>query len=115
MRIVFIGAVEFSRAALEHLLMIKASVVGVCTLKSSKFNSDHVDLARVCQSSAVPWIYAEDINSTEVLDWIAHKAPDVIFCFGWSKLLKQDLLKLAPLGVVGFHPSALPVNRGRHR
>ena len=29
-------------------------------------------------------------------------------------MIKQDLLELAPLGVVGFHPSALPANRGRH-
>ncbi|HTE46552.1 MAG TPA: formyltransferase family protein [Gemmatimonadaceae bacterium] len=46
--------------------------------------------------------------------WIADRKPDVIFCFGWSRLLKQRLLQLAPLGVVGFHPTLLPSNRGRH-
>lgn len=114
MRIVFIGAVEFSKRALERLLAMHAEIVGVCTLQDSKFNADHVDLSAVSEAHGVPWFYAEDINSTEALSWIQDKAPDVIFCFGWSRLLKQDLLGLAPLGVVGFHPAALPANRGRH-
>lgn len=114
MRIVFVGAVEFSRRALECLLTINAEVVGVCTLKESKFNADHVDLSALSASHGIPWLYAEDINSVESLSWIKDKSPDIIFCFGWSKLLKQDLLKLAPLGVIGFHPAALPANRGRH-
>ena len=114
MRIVFIGAVEFSRHALERLLAMRAEIVGVCTLQESKFNADHVDLASISEAHGLAWLYAENINSTETLNWIRGKAPDVIFCFGWSKLLKQELLGLAPRGVVGFHPAALPANRGRH-
>lgn len=114
MRIVFIGTVEFSRHALERLLAMNAEVVGVCTLQESKFNSDHVDLGEVSEAHGVPCLYAKDINSAETLSWIQERAPEVIFCFGWSSLLKQDLLRLAPLGVIGFHPSALPANRGRH-
>jgi methionyl-tRNA formyltransferase len=114
MRIVFIGAVEFSRRALERLLAMHAEIVGVCTLQDSKFNADHVDLGAISEAHGLPWFYAEDINSTEALSWIQDKAPDVIFCFGWSRLLKQDLLRLAPWGVVGFHPATLPANRGRH-
>ena len=114
MRIVFIGTVEFSLRALERLLAMHAEIVGVCTLQDSKFNADHVDLGAVSEAHGLPWFYAEDINSTEALSWIQDKAPDVIFCFGWSRLLKQDLLRLAPWGVVGFHPAALPANRGRH-
>ncbi len=110
----FIGTVEFSRRVLERLLSMHAEIVGVCTLRYSKFNADHVDLSALSESHGIPWLYVEDINSVEVLSWIQDKSPDVIFCFGWSRLLKQDLLRLAPLGVVGFHPSELPANRGRH-
>jgi methionyl-tRNA formyltransferase len=45
---------------------------------------------------------------------LAVRKPDVIFCFGWSKLLGNEVLNLASLGVVGYHPAALPANRGRH-
>lgn len=115
MRIVFIGTVEFSKHALYRLLAMKAEIVGVCTLQESKFNADHVDLSAASETHGIPWRYTEDINSDASINWIKDKSPDIIFCFGWSRLLKQDLLGLAPLGVVGFHPAALPANRGRHR
>ncbi|NHQ59215.1 formyl transferase [Chlorobium sp. BLA1] len=114
MRIVFIGTVEFSRQALEKLFSIGAEIVGVCTLSESGFNSDHVDLAPLCKKKGIPCYNALDINSLEVLNWISSKTPDILFCFGWSRLLKTALLQLAPLGVIGFHPAALPKNRGRH-
>ena len=114
MRIVFIGAVEFSLQALSHLTSLGANIVGVCTLKDSKFNSDHVDLTNHCQLHAIPSFYVDNINSAKTIEWIANKNPDIIFCFGWSRLIKRELLSLAPLGVVGHHPAALPNNRGRH-
>ena len=114
MRIVFIGTVEFSRRVLERLVEIEADVVGVCTLKESAFNADHCDLSHICEVHGIPWVYAPDINSEETLQWISDRRPDIVFCFGWSKLLRARLLHLAPMGVVGFHPAALPANRGRH-
>jgi methionyl-tRNA formyltransferase len=114
MRIVFIGAVEFSQHALELLLSMDADVVGICTLKESQFNADHVDLSNIGARHGIPCLYANNINSEDSLEWVKEKAPDVVFCFGWSKLLKLELLALPPLGIVGFHPAALPANRGRH-
>lgn len=114
MRIVFIGTVEFSKRVLEHLVAIGADVAGVCTLAVSPFSADHVDLSGLARKHGIPWHYADDINSAASLAWIGEQAPDIIFCFGWSRLLKADLLALAPMGVVGFHPAALPANRGRH-
>ena len=114
MRIVFIGAVEFSLRVLERLISLGADIVGICALKESNLNADHIDLASIGLARGIPCYYPDDINSIETLAWVKSKAPDVIFCFGWSKLLKHGLLTLAPLGVVGFHPAALPANRGRH-
>jgi len=114
MRILFIGTVEFSFKALEKLIDIKADVVGVCTKKKSPFNSDFSDLAPLCIKNEIPYKYVNNINSEENISWIRAMNPDVIFCFGWSSLIKQEILKLAPMGVVGFHPAHLPKNRGRH-
>ena len=114
MKILLIGAVEFSSRALELLIEMKQDIVGVCTLRDSSFNSDHFDLSKICKKNDISWNYAPDINSDKTIRWMADKNPDVIFCFGWSKLLGKRLLSLAPLGVVGYHPAALPANRGRH-
>lgn len=114
MKIVFIGAVQFSEEILSKLIEIKADVVGVCTLESSSFNSDHSDLTPLCLENGIPVKYTDDINLPKNIAWVQSLDPDIIFCFGWSRLLKVDLLNLAPLGVLGYHPAALPANRGRH-
>lgn len=114
MKILFIGTVEFSYKALKKLIELKAEIVGVCTKKKSNFNSDFVDLTSLCKNASIPFKYIDDINSNENIDWIRSLSPDIIFCFGWSNLIKKDLLGLPKMGVVGYHPALLPKNRGRH-
>ena len=114
MKIVFIGSVSFSACALRELISMGADIAGVCTLTNSNFNADHEDLAPIAQDVDIPVSLATDINSEESVDWIRRKSPDVIFCFGWSRLIREPLLSLPPLGVIGFHPACLPANRGRH-
>src|SRR5690606_20335724 len=55
-----------------------------------------------------------NINSVESIEWMSALQPDVIFCFGWSNLIKKQVLEMSRLGVIGFHPSLLPDNKGRH-
>ena len=114
MRIVFIGCVKFSEDALQQLVEMNANMVGVCTKEESVFNTDHVDLRSFCELNEIPWIYSDNINSDHTSSWIRTLHPDVIFCFGWSEIIKDELLGIPPMGVVGFHPTALPKNRGRH-
>lgn len=114
MRIVFIGAVKFSEQCLVKLINIGYKPVCVCTLKESRFNTDHVDLTKVCTQNNIPVEYMPNINAKINVDRIRSYNPDIIFCFGWSHLIKSRLLKVPPLGVIGYHPSDLPKNRGRH-
>ena len=114
MKIVLIGTVEFSKRVLQKLIDLNAHVVGVCTKEKSKFNSDFADLTPFCIKNKIPYMLVDDINSQDSCDWIKSLNPDIIFCFGWSSLLKTNILKLPPMGVLGFHPSKLPHNRGRH-
>lgn len=114
MKVVLIGSVEFSLRVLEKLIAIDVDLVGVCTKKSSTFNSDFFDLKPLSDINEVPCLHVEDINSTKSVDWIKNLNPDVIFCFGWSSLIKKDILAVAPMGIVGYHPAKLPKNRGRH-
>jgi len=114
MKILFIGTVEFSLKCLEKLFDMEADIVGVCTKNMSEFNSDFTDLTPLCNSNQIPYKYIDDINSKENIEWIKERNPDIIFCFGWSSLIKKELLNLAPMGIIGYHPAALPENRGRH-
>ncbi len=114
MKVVYIGSVLFSAKALEKLISINAEVVGVVTKEHSDFNSDFYDLSLISKANDIPFHYTKNINSSETVNWIKQFEPDVLFCFGWSNLIKKEILQLSRLGVVGFHPSLLPFNRGRH-
>lgn len=109
------GCVEFSRAALEHLLTLKqAEVVGVVTRRQSEFNADFASLEPIARSKGIDVFFADEADPSILADWLRSKNPDVMYCFGWSYLLKSDILSIPRLGVVGYHPAELPANRGRH-
>ena len=115
MKIFFVGSVLFSRILLEELLKIdNIDIVGIATKSKSTFNSDHSDLSDLAKNNNIPYEYIGDINNSETIKWINSLIPDVIFCFGWSSLIKKELLESCQLGVIGYHPSLLPKNRGRH-
>lgn len=114
MKIIYIGSVIFSAKALDKLISIEAEIVGVISKKESSFNSDFFDLKPIADSNKIPFHYTLNINSDETVDWIKKLNPDVIFCFGWSNLIKKNILDIAHLGVVGYHPTLLPKNKGRH-
>tara|TARA_B100001173_G_scaffold307055_1_gene314949 strand:+ start:976 stop:1854 length:879 start_codon:yes stop_codon:yes gene_type:complete len=114
MKIILIGAVDFSKSVFEKLISLNANIVGVCTLKKSKFNSDHYDLKSICKKYKIDCRYSKDINSRDEIKWIANKEPDIIICCGWSRILSKKILDLPSYGVIGYHPSKLPFNRGRH-
>lgn len=114
MKIFFIGTVAFSKKTLERLVKNGANIVGVAGKDSSFFHDDYADLSGLCKRHNILYKSVEDINAPDTINWVKSLEPDIIFCFGWSSLLGQRLLHLPPMGVVGYHPAALPKNRGRH-
>lgn len=114
MRIVFIGCVESSARLLQRLIKINANVVGVLTQKESAYNADFVDIEKMCKENRLDCLCVKNINTLEAQEYIRKKKPDVIFCFGWSQLVHKEILEIPKYGCVGFHPAALPNNKGRH-
>jgi methionyl-tRNA formyltransferase len=55
-----------------------------------------------------------NINDQENIEYIRDLNPDVVFVFGFSQLIKKEILDIPPLGCIGTHPALLPKNRGRH-
>lgn len=114
MNIVFIGTVDFSRHCLQEILKNNGKISGIISSDNSGINSDYSDLSDIAQNYNIPFLLTEDINSNDTEEWIIDKKPDIIFCFGWSRLIKKRLLNLPPMGILGVHPALLPANRGRH-
>jgi methionyl-tRNA formyltransferase len=114
MRILFIGAVTFSKMCLLKLRSMDQDIVGIISSPDTGINSDYSDLKSSADAEKIPYHETVNVNSTETIDWAKNLKADVIFCFGWSRLLKTEILNLTPMGVVGYHPAMLPKNKGRH-
>lgn len=115
MRIVYIGCVESSKVFLDTLLTIaEAEIVGIITKHKSKFNSDFVSLESIAQEHNIPCFIQDSNNRDEMAKWVQRLNADIIYCFGWSFLLPESIIRLTKLGAIGYHPAMLPANRGRH-
>jgi len=116
-RILFIGCVKFSYHTLQHLLNIQYSnveVVGIVTKENSPSNSDFQSLEPLAVEYNIPYFFAQKNDQNSMLEWINKLSIDVIYCFGWSYLLKNQILNSSKMGVIGYHPTPLPKNRGRN-
>tara|TARA_B100001250_G_scaffold132200_1_gene112925 strand:+ start:432 stop:1316 length:885 start_codon:yes stop_codon:yes gene_type:complete len=113
MKIIFLGSTIFSNKILIEINK-KFNVVGVCTIKKSDFYSDYFNLAKTAKSLCIPCYLSKNINSKATEKWIKKYDPDLIICCGWSSILKKNILNLPKYGCIGYHPSDLPMNKGRH-
>jgi methionyl-tRNA formyltransferase len=116
MRVGFIGSVELSEKLLLSAAAVDAvDIVGVVTKLSGPENTDFCSLGSAAEKIGADVFFANNEDQrSQIHDWLDARQPDVIYCFGWNHLLPHDLLSLPELGVIGFHPTALPANRGRH-
>ncbi|AGT42692.1 formyltransferase family protein [Treponema pedis] len=114
MKVLVIGTVLFSLRVLNKLIDLNTDIIGVCTKEDSHYNSDFADLTPLCIEKKIPCFLIQSINSQDCIDWIKNLQPDVILCIGLSQLIGKEILSIPPLGVIGYHPTLLPKNRGRH-
>ncbi len=115
LRVGFIGCVTSSKVILEALVNVPdVEICGVITKEASKFNADFFNLSRLCVEHNIPYIYERSDARDKSVVFFRSLKLDVIYCFGWSYLLDSSMLSICKLGVIGFHPAALPLNRGRH-
>ena len=114
MRILFIGSVKFSLDILMGCINEKKKIVGIVITNNNSKNADYVDLSEIANLHSIPIFYTTQINSEESIEWCKNKNPDIIFCFGWSQIIKKGILSIPAKGVIGYHPTLLPKNRGRH-
>jgi methionyl-tRNA formyltransferase len=115
MNIVFVGAVEGSRAALQAICAAGHLPRLVVTLPPdlAHRHSDYADLAPLAAQYGIPVHYAANSNAPETIAAIAATEPDLALVIGWSQLVREEFRALPRLGCIGFHPADLPRLRGR--
>jgi len=115
MKIVFIGGVRYSLELLSHILKNNWSIEAMFSYDKSKmkFYSDYASFDEITKKYGIQNIKVQNINDSANLEILKKINPDLILVMGWSQLLKNELIKIPKLGVIGSHPTELPKYRGR--
>ena len=115
MRTVWVSFDTIGRDCLEAAAESGAEIAGVVTLPGpvDPNRSGQCAFDDVAARLGAALIETRDINSPETLNSIRELNPELIFVVGWSQLVRDSFIKLAPEGVFGMHPTLLPRHRGR--
>jgi methionyl-tRNA formyltransferase len=75
--------------------------------------SGRVYIDDFCHIRNINLLKISHINNPEVLQAIKLSGIDWLFIIGWSQIASIDILSAPKMGVLGMHPTLLPVGRGR--
>jgi len=114
MDIIWLSSNKFGYELLKELIQledVKKHIKSIITLsdKSKTIMYDGIERKKWYEFG-IDVIEIEDINKEEKL--IKKLSPDLIVACGWRQLIKKDILNIPKNGIVGFHPTLLPIGRG---
>lgn len=114
-RIVLAGSVTSSLATLKKLVAHNLNVVGVLGYEPADHSlvSGYVNMHDYCLQNNIPYAPFKKISSPATRQILTDWQPDIFFVVGLSQLVPEDMLAIAKLGNIGFHPTVLPKGRGR--
>ena len=115
MRTVWVSFDTIGRDCLVAAADAGADIVGVVTLPGpiDPDQSGRCSFVEVAATLGAVLVESADINAPETVAAIAALEPELFFVIGWSRLLRDPVLALAPGGAFGMHPTLLPRHRGR--
>jgi methionyl-tRNA formyltransferase len=115
MKFGFVTCVQLGLRCMEAIYDAGAALDLVITLHDDKAvkKSGRVFLDEFCHDRDIPLLKAGHINDPVVQNRIVHDAIDWLFIVGWSQIAGEQVLAAPARGVLGIHPTLLPVGRGR--
>lgn len=115
MKIAYVSGVKFGHGLLEFLFKKNFLVSTIFSYEDSKREkfSDYISFDNFEESYNVKNIKVDNINDEKNVKLLREIKPDIILVMGWSQILKNEILKIPKLGVIGSHPTELPKYKGR--
>ena len=103
------------RRSLEAAGRSGAEITGIVTLPSEPGSdrSGQCPFDDLAEALGARMVVTRDVNDDATIEALVELAPDAIFVVGWSQLVGERFIAVAPRGVFGMHPTLLPRHRGR--
>lgn len=114
MRVVFLGTPEFAVPSLDALYEHAEVVGAVCQPDRERDRKGRIiegAVKRRAEKLGIPVYQFEKIRRDGV-ETLRALAPDVMITCAYGQILSQEILDIAPLGVLNVHGSVLPKYRG---
>lgn len=111
----FVTCVQLGFSCMQAIYEVGGKLDLAVTLLDSqaKTKSGRVYLDSFCKAHEIPLLKVSHVNNPEVIQAIKDADLDWLFIIGWSQIASQELLDAPKRGVLGMHPTLLPVGRGR--
>jgi len=116
MRIVFMGAPQFSVPILERLLLGEHELVAVYTQPDRPAGRGRAlalsAVKKVALERGLKVLQPASFKEAAAIEFLARLRPDVILVAAFGRILPGEVLAIPPFGCINLHPSLLPRHRG---
>ena len=115
MNIAFCTCVQIGKSCIEAVLSLGGQFDLLLTLHDQKSinKSGRIYLDEIADTSSIPLFKLNHINDPDVANILAEFEIDWLFIIGWSQIASSELIRIPRMGIIGAHPTLLPVGRGR--
>lgn len=115
MKIAFCTCVQIGKSCIEAVQSVGGQFDLLLTLHDHKAikKSGRIYLDEISETSGTPLFKLNHINDPEVAKVLIEYEIDWLFVIGWSQIASAELISIPRMGVIGAHPTLLPVGRGR--
>lgn len=115
MKLGFVTCVQLGLSCMEAIYDAGGELIFAMTLPDDKAinKSGRVYIDNFCHAHGIRLLKSSHVNNAEVLQAIEFADIDWLFIIGWSQIASIDVLNAPKMGVLGMHPTLLPVGRGR--
>lgn len=113
MKIVFLGTPDFGVPALKRIAETHTVVACVCQPDKvgSRGKTDFCAIKKTALSLGIPVFQFEKI-SRDGAETLRSLAPDIMVTAAYGQILSQEIIDIAPHGIINIHGSLLPKLRG---
>ena len=114
-KIAFCTCVQIGKSCIETIISSGGHFDLLITLHyhKSKKKSGRVYIDDIANDNGIPLYKLNHINDADVAEVVKKYEIDWLFIIGWSQIASVDILKVPRKGVIGAHPTLLPIGRGR--
>ena len=115
LRFGFITCVKLGLSCMETIYQCggRLEFAGTLLDEQARSKSGRIYLDEFCSLHSVPLQKFRNINDSYAVQAIRAASLDWLFIVGWSQIARAPVLEATRLGVLGMHPTLLPVGRGR--